>query len=256
MGTQGSDELRELASDAMSRAGDGQPKEKRIKLKAYDQMSAQVFNPNGESGIHKTALDKLAKAMAAGNKAAAYFSELCDPMPKRKGVAISRLAEVQLLNGEKLHEPVYKKHINKELYDKAIKEFKELKPAFTVLMGKGLSMEDDDTAETVGRIAYAGSSSGDFRNAEDVNLAAKKVYAWLQKPSSELRQLTAFLSGGGLFYVSSVHEKCHRAYIKHGYTNSENAPTEATEEMYATWARARLCSSQTGPTPSDLDGLM
>ena len=181
--------------------------------------------------------------------------QLCDPMPKRRGVAISRLAEVQLLNGEKLHEPVYKKHINKELYDKAIKEFNELKPAFKELYGKGRSMEDDDTAESLWTIAPAGCSSGDFRNAEDVNLAAKKVYAWLHKPSFDLRQLTSFLSGGGLFYVASVHEKCHREYIKYDF-NSENAPTQLTEELYATWARERLCSSQTGPTPSALDGLM
>jgi hypothetical protein len=248
------DELRELATEAMSRSPDGQPAQKRTKLKSYDQMSAQVLNPNGESGISKTPLPKLAKAMASGNKATAFFSELCDPIKKRKGVAVSRLSEVQLLNGAKLQEDVYKNSISKPLYDAAMKEFRDLEPSFKVLMGKDLSMDDDETTETVGRIAYAANSKGGSRSAEDVNAAAAKVYEWLQKPTSKFRALTALLSGGGLFYVASVHEKCHRAYIQHGYTVEDKA-TVVTEETYASWARARCCTTQTVETSSDLDGL-
>jgi hypothetical protein len=249
------EELRELATDAMSRSADGQPREKRTKLKSYDQMPAQVLNPNGESGISKTALPKLAKAMASGNKAAAFFNELCDPLSKRKGVAISRLSEVQLLNGTKLRDAVYKDFIKTALYNAAMEEFKDLEPSFKVLMGKGLSMEDDETAETVGRIAYAANSKGEHRQVEDVNAAVAKVYAWLKKPTSKFRALTALLSGGGLFYVASVHEKCHRAYIHHGYAVEDTA-TVVTEETYAGWSRARLCSTLTAvETSSDLDGL-
>ena len=248
------DELRDLAKDAADHMNNGEPKAKRTKLKSYDQMPAQVLNANGESGISKTTLLKLAMAMKTGNKAAAWFSELCDPTPKRKGIAISRLSEIWLLNGAKLQDAEYKAHIKKELYNTAMKEFEQLEPCFKVLMGKGLSMEDDETTETVGRIAYAASSKAVFKNPEDVNAAAKKVYDWLQKPVSKFRALTSLLSGGGLFYVASVHEKCHRAYIKHGYT-VDDTPTEVTVETYADWARGRCCSTQTVATSSDLDGL-
>jgi hypothetical protein len=44
----------------------------------------------------------------------AFFGDSCDPGPQRKGVAISRLSEVQLLNGEQLQQEDYKKRINKE----------------------------------------------------------------------------------------------------------------------------------------------
>ena len=80
------------------------------------------------------------------------------------------------------------------------------------------------------------------------------VYEWLEKPASKLRSLTALLSGGALFYVASVHEKCHRAYIHHGYT-VEDKQAKVTEADYAAWARARLCNNKTVATSGDLDGL-
>ena len=248
------DELRDLAKDAADHMNNGEPKAKRTKLKSYDQMPAQVLNANGESGISKTTLLKLAMAMKTGNKAAAWFNELCDPTPKRKGIAISRLSEIWLLNGAKLQDAEYKAHIKKELYNTAMKEFEQLEPCFKVLMGKGLSMEDDETTETVGRIAYGASSNADFKNPDAVNAAAVQVYEWLQRPQSKFRALTSLLSGGGLFYVASVHEKCHRAYIKHGYT-IDDKPTLVTEEMYADWARGRCCSDHPVATNSDLAGL-
>ena len=98
-------------------------------------------------------------------------------------------------------------------------------------------MDDDDNTETVGRIAYAATSNVDYRQPDAVNAAVTKVYAWLQQPQSKLRALTALLSGGGLFYVASVREKCHRAYVAHGMS-----PRTVSEENYASWARARLCN--------------
>ncbi len=198
--------------------------------------------------------DEPTDAMANGNKAASFFGDSCDPLSKRKGVAISRLSEVQLLNGEQLQQEDYKKHINKELYNAAMAEFTALEPSFKVLMGKGISMDDDDTVETVGRIAYGSSSNKDYKKAEDVNQAVKVVYEWLEQPASKLRSLTALLSGGALFYVASVHEKCHRAYINHGYTKDDKQE-KVTEEDYAAWARARLCNNKTVAHCGDLDGL-
>ena len=249
------DELQELASQSITSSQDGTPQKKRQKLKAYDHMAAQVFNPIGKSTIETTTLEATARAMKTGNKVAPYFSELCGPMAKRKGIEISRLAEIQLLNGRKFKEDVYKRHIVKTLYDDAMKEFKELEPHFTTLVGKGLPMDDDDNPETVGRIAYGGSTANaDYRTQEDVDKAVKVVYEWLQKPRSKFRALTALFAGGNIFYVAYVHEKCHRAYIEHGEA------AKVTEQSYASWARARLCR----PTPmataqssfvNDLDGL-
>ena len=48
--------------------------------------------------------DEPTDAMANGNKAASFFSDLCDPLSKRKGIAISRLSKVQLLNDAKADE--------------------------------------------------------------------------------------------------------------------------------------------------------
>ena len=249
------EELQDLASQSMASSQDGQPKAKRTKLKSYDQFSAQVFNPIGESNIVKVSLENTAKAMKAGNKVAPYLSELCSPMAKRKGIEISRLAEIQLLNGRKFKDDVYKKSINKSLYDEAMKEFVDLEPHFTTLVGKGLPMDDDDNPETVGKIADGGSSANpDYRTQEDVDKAVKVVYEWLQKPKSKFRALTALFAGGNIFYVAYVHEKCHRAYIEHG------EDTKVTEESYASWARARLCRPTSIATAqssfvNDLDGL-
>ena len=97
-------------------------------------------------------------------------------------------------------------------------------------------MDDHDAAETVGKIAYAAISKQNFRNAKDVNAAAAKVYGWLKQPTSKFRALTALFSGGGLFHCASVHEKCHRAYINHGYTVDDKA-TVVPRTSYAEWAR-------------------
>ena len=248
------DELADVADDAMNNAATEAPKGKRTKLRRCDQMPVQVLNANGESGIGKTPLPQLAIAMASGNKIVSFFSELCDPAPKQKGVGISRHAEVQLAVGAKLQEPIYKTHIEKSVYKAAMQEFADLEPSFKMLMGKGISMEDNDTTDTVGRIAYGNGGTMRHRDKEDVDKAAAKVYAWLKQPTSKLRALTAFLSGGGLFYVASVHEKCHRAYI--GYGHMEGAThKEVSETNYAAWASARLCTATSTAASSDLDGL-
>ena len=79
---------------------DGQPKVKGLKLKSYDLMLHQILNSIGANGIETIPLDKVATVMSKGNKAAGYLSELCDESPAWKGIAISRLAEVQLVQEE------------------------------------------------------------------------------------------------------------------------------------------------------------
>ena len=56
------------------------------------------------------------------------------------------------------------------------------------------------------------------KNEKDIKEAAKKVFDWLNKPTSMLRSLLSFLSGGGCWYVAACHEKTARAYIKKSIT--------------------------------------
>ena len=242
-------ELEELAQGLKQKGGE-EPAKKRTKLKGYDLTPHQFLNSMGESGISKAGLDQVYAAMCKGNKACAFFSELCDPTENRKGVAISRLAEVMLKTGDKLKGEVYKKNISAGIYEAAMKEVKDLEPAWRTLMGKGISTEDDvgDTA-TAGRIAYGGGAE-DRREKPAVKVATDKVYAWLTIKDSKLRSLMALLAGGGLFYATSVQEKSHRAYIEH----SQEDKKKGNSDVYSKWAQARLCGDPVNQL-DDLGGL-
>jgi hypothetical protein len=247
-------ELQNIAAGLSSTRGSGEPAQKRTKLKGYDGMPAQCLNPHGESQINSYPLDKVAAAMKTGNKAAASFSELCNEDKKRKGIEISRLSEIFDLAGQKLEkEPVYKKTLNEDAYKAAMTEYHDLAPHFKTLSGRDLPIDSDQCGETVGRIAYGANGPAAWRQPDKVNDAVAKVYEWLKKPQSSLRALTSALAGGGLFYVASVHEKCHRAWIAHG------EETPISEELYASWAQARLCSSSDNantPINHDLAALL
>jgi len=132
-----------------------QPLEKRRTLKSYDLMPSQILNPMGESGVVRTALKDIYESMAKGNKAAQFFSELCDQDPGRKGIAISRLCEVWLKIGKTLfaEKGPYAKHLKDETYKKAHDDFKKIEGSLNECMGKGIAMEEK--AMTVGQIAYA-----------------------------------------------------------------------------------------------------
>ena len=112
-----------------------------------------------------------------------------------------------------------------------MKEFDDLEPSLSMLMDREITI---------------------YGEAEAINAAVKKVYAWLQRPQSMLRALTALLSGGGLFYLASVHETCHRAYIAHGLEQ------QVPDTDYAMWARARLCEPERtqAAVPNDLEALL
>ena len=221
------------------------PNEKRMKLKPYDLLPGQVLNPMGVSGVETIPLDKLAYVQKKGNKTVPHFSELCDLDPKRKAIAMSRISEVNLKTGAKLELPVYKNNINAKLYNAAMAEFKVLKPTFEMLMGKGHA--GPDAEDTVSSVIYVTAS--EYKETASVDEAAAKLHAWLMQPQSKWRSLVSLLSGGGVFYVASVHEKSHRAYIAHG----EAAPVPVAD--YQKWCRLRLCGEGAAAISSDLDGL-
>ena len=110
-------ELSELADTLTTTGGS---KKKRQKLKSYDLVPAQMLNSMGVSGVETVTLEKLATAMSKGNKMAIYFTEFCDDLGSRKGIAVSRLAEVQLAAGERLSMDIWRVHVKEVLYQAAM----------------------------------------------------------------------------------------------------------------------------------------
>ena len=70
---------------------------RRKQLRHYDLLPAQILNPMGASGVENVSHDMLWSLMTKGNKAAMSLSEICFEEPERRGVAISRFAEVYTL---------------------------------------------------------------------------------------------------------------------------------------------------------------
>ena len=94
------------------------PKARRQKLKPYDLVPAQMLNCMGGSGVETIDLAKLALVQAKGDKAAQYYTEICNELASRKGIALSRMPEVQLKAGAELSAPVYKKPMSDSIQGK------------------------------------------------------------------------------------------------------------------------------------------
>ena len=90
-----------------------------------------------------------------------------------------------------------------QIYASVKAECTELLPHLTVLSGGQMRKEGG------GRLNAYKAAPVDPITAE---VAAKKVYEWLKKPS-EFRSMLKFLSKGGLFYTAFANDKLCRAYI-------------------------------------------
>ena len=162
----------------------------------------------GGSGVEPVDLGRLYNTMARGNKQCAAFSEFCFPEPDRRGVALSRLAEVMVKNIDRLRACPHLRGIVKEDALAMIDaEMDALYPHFVVLnRGNNQSLEGG----SIRSIAY----SQPFQAApDDPAAAARAVYAWLCRPTSPFRTAMALFSAGGLFYVAQCHEKGARAVV-------------------------------------------
>jgi hypothetical protein len=190
------------------------PAAKRSKLKAYDLAPAQALNSMGVSRVESIGLLELEHMLSSGNKVAKYFSEYADDDPERKGVAISRMSQVMLIAMERLEGDVASKVLDKGVLREALKEVTEMKPYFMTLNG-GMNQSTGSKSLKYATIPVASKS------VKDIEVAARKVFEWLNKPMSTLRSLLSFLSGGGCWYVCAVHEKSSRAYIKKGLTEGD-----------------------------------
>jgi hypothetical protein len=142
------DELACLAAfgtDASCGKGGGvaEPAKKRICLKHYDLVPAQLLNPMGMSGIERFPLQQLWEHCQKGNKAAAYFTELCSDDDARRSVGLSRACEVLEVAITRLRECPQTKTVLKEgVLEKALAEADTLLPHLQVLnKGNGGDLE-------------------------------------------------------------------------------------------------------------------
>ena len=214
------------------------PKQKRRKLWSYDHASHVFLNDAGTSGVEKATLKDLYSVCSKGNKAVAFFTELCDETSKHaRGIAHSRNAETLQKSIEKLESDQYQKLIQPGVLDKAREELDSLITHARILNASDMPTEGTGSLSTI----RAGATP---REESEVAEAAKKIHSWLSLDKSSLRSLICALSSGGLFYVTQVHEKVARAYI-----DQKNV----TAEQYVQECVARLCRDTS--VVNDMDGI-
>ena len=184
---------------------------KRRKLRHYDLLPAQLINSMGASGIESVDLPRLWQSMAAGNKVAESFSELCFDDAERRGVGLSRLGEVMVKTIDRLLESEhYRLYLKEELWTAVEAEARDLLPAFkAVHAGRGVS---DAASSSIRAVAYHRPT----QEVGDLTEHVEKIHGWLSRPQSALRSVIALLSAGGLFYVAQCHEKGARAWLAGG----------------------------------------
>jgi len=193
------------------RSGEEQTPEKRKMLRRYDHLASQALNPFGVSELEKASLAQIWGLIKQGNKGTDYFAEWADADKYRKGIAVSRLAQVLTTAIQILEDTKFRTLLEKTIYDKAMEEAKSMKPYLELLnCGKASQTARKITMSSLGQTETAAKSENDVREA------AKRIYNWLEEKNSTLRGLLSFLSQGGVFYAASCAEKGARSYIKHG----------------------------------------
>jgi hypothetical protein len=100
---------------------------KRRKLRSYDLLPSQALNSMGASSVETMSLKEQHDTVKKGNKAVDFFSEWGDEDTNRKGIAVSRLAEVMLQLHTRMHDKATEQVIKPDILSKANKELDELK---------------------------------------------------------------------------------------------------------------------------------
>ena len=224
----------------------GEPAEKRQKLRHYDLVAAQVLNPMGSSGIETIGLGPLWAKMCAGNKQAAAFSEFCFDSDERRGVALSRFAEVLLIAIQRLKNSQHTKEILKPpIYEAIMQEITSLEVHLKCLDQGRLAAS---SSASMRAIAYSRAPSSDV-SPGDPRASSEAIHDWLMQPQSALRTALALFSGGGIFYVAQCHEKGARAWLA-----SIGDRSKSKEAMHAA-ALARSQPQTRDDSSSDLLGF-
>ena len=213
-------------SDKLSQSSD-EPDAKRRLLRRWDHIAVQALNPFGVSDIEKATLTQIWEIVAQGHKKANYLAEWPDEDDYRRGIAISRLAQVLQAAIIVLTDKKMAKLLDKIILEKAQVEANALLPHLRILNGGKASQEPRKT--TLGSL---GTAKEVPKTEEEVSNSAKELHAWLQQPTSTLRALLSFLSQGGVFYSATVAEKTARSYVH---------CKQASPEEFSRIAKARLC---------------
>lgn len=199
----------------------GSDKQKRVKLKAYDAVAAQLLNPYGPSMEKNMSLKELWHAVTEGNNAATFHSELAATELTggvyRVGVGISRVAESLIAAIHALEEPMLKRLLRDAPLAAALNEGKQLEKSLVILnAGKGSERTGEELAGFGKFRAAAAQPEAPPQQSETaVKRAAAELHAWLSLEKSPLRAVLALMSGHGVFYAAQVNEKVARGWIHH-----------------------------------------
>ena len=181
--------------------------------------------------------------------------------PKRRGVAISRLACVvgtaiaRLLD---VHHPMHV-YLDRTKFADVLTEARDLAPhlkaAFCVFRSRTVGtviacvFVQELVASSEMRKRSRKSESGyneilstrpTGRPRTQVELSAKKVHEWLQKPESKLRKFLVAASDGGCFFSASTHARAGAGAVLH-LENEGGSKPGMTADEFVSCAVVHLC---------------
>jgi len=226
-------------------AGKNKDKPKRTQLKRYDHFAAQAIEPFGASLATKVSLQRIWEMICKGNESVKYYSEFAEKDDKcREGIGISRLAEILLLSIERVKSERMRQFAKEDMLTDALAEADELEPHLRILNADKKKRRKGSTLRSLME------DQTSMRTEEEVERATEAVYKWLQKPSTPLRALLAFLAQDGVFFSGYCAERVAEAWVKEKPTTLDDAKAAA---------KARICDQQervaTTPEANDSDAL-
>ena len=145
-----------------------------------------------------------------GSKTVKFYTEFASPDAFRRGVAISRLAEILDKVGDAMEAPELGYVVKQDVLERAREELRPLKPYLTALNGG--KYRSPESGVSIFNMAQP-SAAGGHHPEQQVEEAAAKLYEWLSAPAGPLRGLIGILSMGGVFYAGMCAEKTARAAI-------------------------------------------
>lgn len=245
------------------RQEDGEPAERRVKLRKTDCVAAQAFNPWGEATIAHSTLGELWTSASEGSTAAMFHTELAATAASggdyRVGIGMSRTAEVLLVAIDRLRDDKnLESLLVKQHRARALEDAKQIEPHLRILYaGKG-SQESDESAKGMARLrlkAAAAEKKGEaVATPAQTKAAAEAFHDWPSCPNEEspLRALLFLLSAEGIFYAAHVAEKTGRAWVACKPATKEDAVSAALARV---GTQAGASSSAAGAASSEARGL-
>ena len=197
-------------------------KPKRTKLTNSDSVAAKCFDPLGASIIDDLPLETLWGIAKKGDKWCEYHTELAASGDEyRQGIALSKLCEVSDAAGTVLETTQdLKQCLNKDVFDKALTEYRTLKPHFKKMNAGKDFLQGSGKEETFGNLKKRkrepDADGKTPATPQELEASAKAVHQWLLRgTASNFRMLVNILSQGGVFYAMQAMDKTARAWTQH-----------------------------------------